>query len=398
MRTICGIDVASNSCRAALRDSAGNRVFNKTFIRSPEGLAEMIHSLPPKSMVIMESTSHYHLPWARGLQEAHHEVYVLNPLLASRMSSFRNTLRKNKTDPIDADELANIGSLGAPELGHYRFKEEPARKGLMTLCKTRQNLVMTIKDMLCGARCLLAQMLPDLGLVDLHHNKGMADLFLRIDSLESFKRLHRSTIQQYACTATDQFIKVLRNPIPSWRIFDPLLPALQAQLKAVQALRQVLLETDEAIRTAYKADPQRREDIKLARSLPGFGALNTPPIIAAMPDEWRSWGPTKRILSRKLQAFFGCDPRLKSSGKYQGQVHLSKRGITIARTALFQSCTIGMLVDSHLREAYDRQRALGKHHLVAVTHLMRIQLQRLTAILVDRKPFDSSLNTHPQPA
>lgn len=398
MRNICGIDVASNSCRAALRDSAGNRVFNKTFIRSPEGLAEMIHALPPKSMVIMESTSHYHLPWARGLQEAHHEVYVLNPLLASRMSSFRNTLRKNKTDPIDADELANIGALNEPELAHYHFKEEPDRKGLMVLCNTRKRLVDTIKDILLGARCLIETMLPDLGTIDLHHNKGLADLFLKVESLESFKRMHRSTIEQYACTATDQFIKVLRGYIPSWRLFDPLLPALHAQLHAVQALREVLAQTEEAIRKAYRANPQRREDVTLARTIPGFGPLNTPPIIAAIPDDWRSWAPTKRILSRKLQALFGSDPRLKTSGKYKGQVHLSKRGVTLARTSLFQSCTIGMLVDPHLREAYDRQRAKGKHHLIAITHLMRIQLQRLTAILVDRKPFDSSLNSSPQPA
>jgi transposase len=349
-------------------------------------------------MVIMESTSHYHLPWARGLQEAHHEVYVLNPLLASRMSSFRNTLRKNKTDPIDAGELTEIGVKNEPELAHYLFKEEPARKGLMALCKARKRLVEMIKDTLIGSRCLIETMLPDLGPIKIHENKGLAELFLKVESLESFKRMHRSTIEKYACTATDQFIKALRGYIPSWRLFDPLLPALHAQLKAVQALRQVLLETEEAIRKATKADPQRHEDTKLARTIPGFGALNTPPIIAALPDEWRSWAPTKRILSRKLQAFFGCDPRLKSSGTFQGQVHLSKRGVTIARTALFQSCTIGMLVDPHLRDAYDRQRARGKHYRVAITHIMRIQLQRLIAILVNRKPFDSSLNSHPQPA
>ena len=64
-----------------------------------------------------------------------------------------------------------------------------------------------------------------------------------------------------------------------------------------------------------------------------------------------------------------------------------KRGIELARTALFQAATCARLHDPVMKAFYDRQKAEGKCHLVAVSHVMRLLLRRLVAVLYDRQPF-----------
>jgi transposase len=396
--SICGIDIASKSCRCALQGENHKFIFNREFPLNNEGKNTLLGLLPSHSMVIMESTGHYHLPWARSIQGSGHDVFVLNAFLASKFCSASNALRSNKTDPIDAAELSEIGARQADKIQNYRFKEEPARQALLTLCRVMQGLRTTIKQILQSATSMLEMMLPEISCINLHHNKSFADLFLTISSLESLRRLHRSTILKYACTVTDEFIRGIRGYISAWQLFDPMLPALQSLLKQAQALREILLQTDEDIRRAYKAMPQKHKEIKLALTIPGFGPKTAPTILASLPDNWMTWGTNKRKLSRKLQAFFGCDPRMRKSGNWGGQIHLSKRGIRIARTALFQTCVIGLIHDLRLRTAYDLQRAKGKHHLVAITHLMRIQLQRLVAIMVNSKPYVADYDTAAQAA
>ena len=49
-------------------------------------------------------------------------------------------------------------------------------------------------------------------------------------------------------------------------------------------------------------------------------------------------GPKQKV-ARKVQAHFGCDPKLRESRQSKGKVCMSKRGIELARTAIFQSAT-----------------------------------------------------------
>jgi transposase len=227
--------------------------------------------------------------------------------------------------------------------------------------------------------------LPEASMPSLSANKSLAEFFLTIRSLEHLRRLRRSTLQRYCCTHTDAFIQLLKQPLSAADLFDALLPALQSQLKIVIALREQLADLDAQVRSAL-ADLPQPQDAKLARTIPGFGARAVPPILACMPPNCRSWG-NKRVIARKLQALFGFDPKLRESGSSKGKVRMSKRGLELARTALFQVAVCSLLYDPDMRRTYDQQRAAGKHHLIALSHVMRRQLQRLVAVLYDPKPF-----------
>ncbi len=392
--TNCGLDIASTSACVCVQNAAGAILHELNLPATHAGEDRLLALLPPGSAVFLESTGRYHLTWARRLSAAGHAVYVLNALLAKRLMGAANALRQNKTDRIDARELAGLGRRHGAELGTYLFREDAGRLGLRTLCQVRVHQRRLLTDTLKSAADLLGMMLPEAPGLALAENRGLATLFLKIDSLARLQAMRLTTLQDYACSKAEALHTVLRQPLSAAGLFDALLPSLQAQLRLIENLRdhqQTLLSEIHAAVTAA----QRDEEVALGQTIPGFGPKTTPTIVACLPEDLRTWGPKQKV-ARKVQAYFGFDPKLKESGKWRGQVHMSKRGIELARTALFQAATCVLLHDPAMKAVYDRKKAEGKFHLVAISHVMRLMLRRLVAVLYDRKPFVRlPLNLHP---
>lgn len=383
---ICGIDVASTSVQIAVIEADGQTRTEANLPANRAGETKLCELVPPGTQVMMESTGRYHQRWARCLVKNGCEVYVLNALLAKRLATSHNALRQHKTDRIDARELAQMGRIHGAELHRYRFAEHPAQLRLRTLCQVRKGQRAALTNALRTADHLLGVILPEADMLRLCQNQSLVELFLKIDSLARLRGMRRTTLERYVCTHTDSLTAVLKHPLSAAHLFDALLPALQVQLRLIRSMREHLRELDAQVRDALRQMP-RREDEALALTIPGYGPKTVPVLLACMPMQWRDWAKSKRQIARKLQAHFGCDPRLRESGKWKGQVRMTKRGVGLARTALFQSAVCGMINDENLRAVYDRKKAAGKHHLVAISHVMRIQLQRLVAVLYDQKPF-----------
>lgn len=384
---IVGLDVASTTARACVASATGVVLLEKDFPATLPGEDQLLAALPARCLIIMESTSRYHFTWARRLQAAGHCVLVLNALLAKRLATSANALRQRKTDAIDARHLAEVGRLHGATLRRFEFVEDAPRARLRALCAVRRGIRLALTNAVRLAQHLLCTMLPDAESARLNfaYNASLPELFLRIDSLAQLQRLRRSTLEQYACSKTDALIALLRQPRQSAAMFDALLPALQAQLRSVQSLRAHFAGLGTELRRAvHEAGHDRTAE--LVRSIPGFGEKTTPILIAGLPPQWRSWGK-KRQIANRIQAHWGCDPRPRESGKWKGQVRMTKRGDEMARTALFQVATCALLHDPQMKAFYDKKRAEGQHHLVTITHIMRRQLRRLVAVLYDQKPF-----------
>lgn len=382
---ICGLDVASTSAAVCLQNADGSLRHEIILPATREGEDRLLALLPAGTPVFMESTGRYHLTWARRLAAAGHPVYVLNALLAKRLTGANNALRQNKSDKIDARELTHIGRLHGADLENYRFHEDAGRLGLRTLCQVRVHQRRLLTDTLKSAAGLLATMLPEATWLKLAENRGLATLFLQIESLECLQRMRLSSLQTFACGKAEALHVALRQPLSAATVFNALLPSLQAQLRLIESLRDQQLLLLAEIRAAV-ITAQRGPEVQLVQTIPGYGEKTAATIVACVPDDLRSWGPKQKV-GRKLQAYFGCDPKLKESGKWKGQVRMSKRGIELARTALFQAATCAILHDPDMKAVFDRKKAEGKFYLVCVSHVMRIQLRRLVAVLYDRKPF-----------
>ena len=66
---------------------------------------------------------------------------------------------------------------------------------------------------------------------------------------------------------------------------------------------------------------------------------------------------------------------------------MTKRGDPVGRTALFQAASCAIMHDETMKAHYEREKARGKAHRVAVSHIMRRMLCRLVAVLYDAKDF-----------
>ncbi len=135
-------------------------------------------------------------------------------------------------------------------------------------------------------------------------------------------------------------------------------------------------------------DPQTKA---LVESIPGFGPTTVAKVLAYLPDEILHSGNNRKAAAR-LQAFMGNDPRLKESGQWKGQTKMSKRGVETLRTAFFQAAFSASQSDPELKSFYQRKRAEGKTHHVALSHLMRILTRRLVAVLRSGHPYQPNYN------
>jgi transposase len=124
----------------------------------------------------------------------------------------------------------------------------------------------------------------------------------------------------------------------------------------------------------------------LVESMPGFGPTTAVKVLAYLPSEILHSANNRKAAAR-LQAYMGNDPRLKQSGQWKGQTKMSKRGVETLRTAFFQAAFSASQSDLELKSFYQRKRAQGKTHHVALSHLMRILTRRLVAVLRSGQPY-----------
>lgn len=88
-----------------------------------------------------------------------------------------------------------------------------------------------------------------------------------------------------------------------------------------------------------------------------------------------------------MVAFAGIDPKLRSSGQHQGQVHISKRGSPYLRRALYLSCQSVVRNDAYFNSIYQRHRDNGKSYKEAIVAVMNRFIHVLYAIWRDNRPY-----------
>jgi len=117
-----GIDVGKTELVAGVRDSHGHVAIPAPFPNSIMGFKKLVVHFKELGIgtddpVLLESTGPYHWKAARTLADEGYFVKVANPLHTKQMA--RLSIRKRKTDKVDAGHLAFLASQGYG----YRFVE-----------------------------------------------------------------------------------------------------------------------------------------------------------------------------------------------------------------------------------------------------------------------------------
>jgi transposase len=395
-----GIDAAKYKIRAALSAGQERFLFEKDLPVKGAGLGELLAQIkqqvkePEQLLVLIEATGVLHLNWSAALSKAGYAVAVINPLMARRLYRVENSIRDNKSDPVDARGLCGIGALhGEKLLAHYRFYLKPEQLALQRLQSVRKTLRTSLTNLKKTYQALLDLSFPELGgLLELD-GAGIRQLLHQAPTPAAIARRRLSTLESnWMLRPKAARLKALAaNSIADPELAAASAPALLAMLESMAALEARLVKLDQEMEqiTSQSVDPQTKA---LLQSLPGFGALNVAKLLAWLPTEILHSG-SNRAAATRLQAFMGNDPRLRQSGQWEGHTKMSKRGVEMLRTAFFQSAFSAAQHDPELRAYYQRKRAQGKKHKVALSHLMRILTRRLVAVLRSAKPYQSNYNS-----
>lgn len=178
-------------------------------------------------------------------------------------------------------------------------------------------------------------------------------------------------------------------------VFGRSLPSSALRIRMyIKTYREYQAHLDSTLKELHKAVDKLEETpvyerICLLQSLQGVGFLSAVVLIAKM-DSFDLSPP------KKLYAYFGLDPAVKQSGKFNGdKVHMSKRGCSLARRILHMVALNNLKVDKGAKtpvnpviHSYYADKCKSKKKNVAVGAVMHKICNIIFAMLRDNKPFE----------
>jgi transposase len=386
-----GMDVAKRKVTYELLDVQRRTCATGTASLDQQGWQQLLkmlasHGHPDGILVVIEATGVLHLPWADALTRRGHPVLVLNPLMSKRLYTTANAIRDNKTDRVDAHSLAEIGLERGDQLQRFRYQPQPMHFGLQRLETVRTAVRHALTNVKKTYASLLEVVFPELSALVSVQRQDVRALLAKAPTPAALSRLHQSTLRACFGAKTDVVLAAARASLTPLDLAHATTAALQAVLETIEQLESRLRQIDAQMQALLAAAVSPRH-IALTRSLPGVGAKTAASILAHLPPDMLAGRSRKKVAAR-LQALMGNDPRVQESGQWIGTTRMSKRGNRALRIAFFQAAFCAIVHDEHLRAFYQRKRAEGKHHKVAISHVMRILARRLVAVLMSEKPYE----------
>jgi len=400
MKYTIGIDAHGNGIHFQIQNAVGEEIGTGRLPKTLAGWLELLEVLSARKIeasataVFIEATGRHHLPWCERLHAEGCAVYQLNPLLTKRLYSSANAIRDNKTDKIDAATLCEIGRIYRAKLERFRYEGKTQKLELQALVSARQVLRNQCTNLLKAAGDLLDLLFPECKQVGLRlTSRGLRELLLKAPTPARLRQLPLETLREAVGPKAEKMHDAARNSLTPEPMAQACSTALVQLLESIEKICEGIANFDHEIKRTVSKFKEGAKLQRLIGSLPGFGKVTVPVIVAFLPDDFTEWVPRekgryKKKLVAKLQAHFGYDPRVRESGKYNGKVKLSKRGVEAVRTALFQASVCSLQHDPQLRAYYDKKKAEGDHHTKAIVDVMRKNLRRLVAVLMEEKPFE----------
>ena len=392
-----GIDWANEHHDALVIDEQGRQVGTLRVDHSPQGMSklnaflEQIIGLELKEQMacIIETT---HGLLIASLLEAGWPVYPVNPRTVDR----RRSASGAKTDTIDAYLLAKTGRADLADL--HRLTPDSEKIAELKLLTRDQDALIRMQTRLVNqlTACLKA------------YYPVALELFAKLQQKSTLLFLQTYPTPQAAMAASaEQIIEVLRqakhsNPIPTAsEIVEQLQhPHLQADAVTTRAKSRLMLalvsqllplleqikQYDKEIRTLFLT----HEDHELFASLPRAGKRLAPRLLAEIGDD-----RTRYQDASSLQALGGTSPVLFQSGMYS-KAHRRMGCIKPLRNALHQFAWQTTRSEAWARDYYQRKRAEGKSHTVAVRALANMWVRIIFAIWSRRCCYETATFEHAQ--
>lgn len=385
-----GIDIHKRTHEVMILDPVGKPLVKSFKIGNTHNdltlLLERIGKVNPERESLrfgMEATGHYWLALYSHLRAVHQEVVILNPL---RTHAYRaRSVRPAKNDRIDARCIAEI--IRSDPQSDYSLSNEELL-GLRQLTRLRVELVDLVSDQKRRLLTLLDQTFSEyetfLGetyckssLALLQTYPTPADLVAAgVDALT--RLLEQHSRNYYGREKAEAILHAAQHSfgVPfGQRTNGILIRLLAGQIASLEAQQKQL---DREIMAYLAAIPN------CLTTISGIGPILAAAILGEI-------GEIRRFKNAKaLVAYAGVDPSVMQSGEFTAKkAHLSKRGSTHLRRAIWLAAAAATRNDPVLRALHQKKLAEGKPYHVALGAVVNKMLHIIYAVLRDNKPYYS---------
>ena len=403
-----GIDVAKSFHVVSAIDENEEKVISKPFRvnNTNDGFKRLLTILNSISldksqfMIGLEATGIYGENLLEYLISNGYSVKLLNPFQTSRYRE-RITMKKVKNDNIDSLVIALFLKDGKFSSGYITDDEY---QSLRTLYRNRLSIQNDMKEVKKRILTQITVTFPEfegfmnpftisgLALLDkyptAHHYKHSSvdrimKLFRHIqgnnfNQAKALELLNLSKESIYSGKAKEARAIAIRSSIR-------LLKTYQRELDILESEINMLLDEKGISVNDMEIEIQNNDNlIDNLKTIPGVSNKTISAIISECGDLRRFPTVTKFI------GYLGLFPTENSSGNSKHVGHLSKRGSSIAKHALYMSASACLIHNKQLKQLYDTKRSQGKSKKEGLIAVSRKLATIIYSIFKYNTPYDPS--------
>lgn len=385
---IIGIDIGKNYHEASIVDENGHLIgrscrFSNTHKGADKLMDHIFKNIGHSPIRFgMEATGHYWYSIYSFLISKGYTVYVINPIQSDSIRSL--FIRQTKNDTKDSFLIAEV----------IRFRQfattSLADENLLAmrqLCRYRDSVIESRTEIKLRISTIMEQIFPEfekqfsslwvntsMGILEKYAtpdniaNAPIDELFALIKDKSHNKLTMKKALSIQEIAADTFGIKIAQ---------DAFAFQLNMLFERLNFLNKQLAQLDAEILKYYETF-----DCYL-HTIPGIGLIGAASIFAEIGDIHRFKNASS------LVAYAGIDPSVKQSGEFNSiHNHMSKRGSSYLRHAIFLAASTCSLHESPLNEYYLKKKAQGKHHLTAVGAVSNKLTSIIYAVLRDNTPYN----------
>jgi len=363
-----GVDIAKDKHYVCILDDSCELACKPFWIHSDIlGLRELLKRLAELSLdiddfiIAIESTGAFSENFYSFLTDADYKVILLNSYQTAKYRDF-STLKKIKNDSIDAYIIAELLASGKYKASYISNEAYHDLKVLNRLKKSLDDKIKTIKREIST---VVATVNPEIEKVfpNIFTKTAMAIIKAYPTAMDIQKATPAKLTKIFRHIKGNNFslekakylIQLSYSSIYSGRAYESRTLMIGTNIKILELYIQEKDEVEKQIQDLI--DNQLNEDssnIENTKSIPGVADKT----IAAILGEC---GDLRRFKSAKaFIGFLGLYPTLYQSGKSLSTGKLAKRGIPIAKHALYLSAVSAVRHNSELNKLYRDKRSSGK--------------------------------------
>lgn len=382
MSTIIGIDVSQKSSSFCILNDGETQVIHGSFSMDRNGFDSLLkttsHFESPR--FFMESTGRYHIPLAHHLLQNGHTTTIVNPVLVKQFSN-ANTLRKTKTDKIDAQLVARYGQQVPKE---RKVNQRAMDDQRLSIARRREQVAEDVAKVKTQLKADLTVAWPEL----LAYNVFTQTMLRLLTQFPCAQDAQEATDERLALALKSpkgrgrtiglsvEKLRQLANESIGIASYGPLVANSAHNLLFLEQSLSQLTETLVAL-----VRETQDEEMEIITSIPGIGEITAAHFLAEIGsiDRFERY--------QNLIAFCGTDPSIYESGNILKRGRITKRGNTSLRKYLYLMATGVIRCNAHLKAYYDKKREEGFPHRKAMVALMNKIIKTLFAMLKKKEMY-----------